>query len=104
MLYQPFSSVNFCITKLSDAQNARLNLWRKEVVRELENDEHVSLEANVSRFPSIFFNLSWFSTLLVTTCLLRGLFTEDFYHDTTMIYNTKTISSTIRATYYAKTT
>ena len=30
----------------------------KEVVRELENDQHVSLEANVSRFSFIFFNLS----------------------------------------------
>ena len=47
----------------------------KEVVRELENDQHVSLEANVSQFPFIFFNLTGFSSLLVTTCLLRGLFT-----------------------------
>ena len=30
----------------------------KEVVREFGNDQHVSLEANVSRFPFIFFNLS----------------------------------------------
>ena len=44
-------------------------------MRELENDQHVSLEANVFRFPFIFFNLSGFRTLLVTTCLLRGLFT-----------------------------
>ena len=29
-------------------------------------------------FPFIFFNLSGFSTLLVATCLLRGLFTQDF--------------------------
>ena len=38
------------------------------------HDQHVSPEANVSRFPFIFFNLSGFSTLLVTTCLLKGLF------------------------------
>ena len=63
-------------------------------MRELENDQHVSPEANVSRFPFIFFNLSGFSTLLVTTCLLRGLFIKDLYHGTT-IYNTKTISSTV---------
>ena len=50
------------------------------------------------------FNLSVFSTLLVTTCLLRWLFTQDFYDGTTTIYNTKTISCTVRATYYAKTT
>ena len=37
-------------------------------------DQQVSPEANVSRFPFIFFNLSGFSTLLVTTCLLKGLF------------------------------
>ena len=61
--------------KLSDAQSARLNLCCIEVMRELENDQHVSLEAKVFRFPFIFFNLSGFSTLLVTTCLLRGLFT-----------------------------
>ena len=44
-------------------------------MRELENDQHVSLEANVSLFPFIFFNLSGLSTLLVTTyLLLKGLF------------------------------
>ena len=75
----------------------------KEAVRELENCQHVSPEAYVSLFPFIFFNLSGFSTLLVTTCLLR-LFTQDFYHGTTMIDNTKTRSCTVRATYYARTT
>ena len=78
------------------AQRARLNLWSKEVY------QHVSPEPNVSHFPFIFFNLSGFSTLLVTTCLLR-LFTQEFYHGTTMIDNTKTISCTVRATYYART-
>ena len=33
-------------------------MWCKQVVRELENDQHVSLEADVFRFPFIFFNLS----------------------------------------------
>ena len=93
---QGLTSVNFGITKLSDAQRARLNLWSKEVY------QHVSPEASVSHFPFIFFNLSGFSTLLVPTCLLR-LFTQDFYHGTTMIDNTKTISCTVRATYYART-
>ena len=93
---QSLTSMNFGITKLSDAQRARLNLWSKEVY------QHVSPEASVSHFPFIFFNLSGFSTLLVTTCLLR-LFTQDFYHGTTMIDNTKTISCTVRATYYART-
>ena len=45
------------------------------------HDQHVSPEANVSRFPFIFFNLSGFSTLLVTTCLLKGLF---IYHGATI--------------------
>ena len=67
------------------------------------HDQHVSPEANVSRFPFIFFNLSGFSTLLVTICLLR-LFTQDFYNGTTMIDNTKTISCTVSVTYYARTT
>ena len=73
----------------------------KEVVRELEN--YVSPEANVSHFPFIFFNLSGFSTLLVTTCLLR-LFTQDFYHGTAVIDNTKSISCTVRGAYYERTT
>ena len=38
------------------------------------HDQQVSPEANVSRFPFIFFKLSGFSTLLVTTCLLKGLY------------------------------
>ena len=88
---QGLTSVNFGITKLSDAQRARLNLGEKKFK-----------ETNVSHFPFIFFNLSGFSTLLVTTFLLR-LFTQDFYHGTTMIDNTKRISCTVRATYYART-
>ena len=72
---QVLTSVNVCIIKLSDAQSARFNLRCKEVLRVLENDQHVSPEANVFRSPFIFFNLSGYSTLLVTTCLLRGLFT-----------------------------
>ena len=93
---QDSTLVNFSITKLSDAQRVRLNLWRKEAY------QHVSPEANVFHFPFIFFNLSGFRTLLVTTCLLR-LFTQDFYHGSTMIDNTKTILCTVRATYYART-
>ena len=41
-------------------------------------------------------------TLTPPNSLLR-LFTQDFYHGTTMIDNTKTISCTVRATYYART-
>ena len=51
-----------------------------------------------------FFTLSEFSILLVTTCLLRGLFAKDIYHGTVMMQGTKTISCPIRATYYAKIT
>ena len=58
-----------CLGKLSEA------CGDKEFVRELENDQHESLKANVPPFPFIFFNLSVFSVLLVTTCLLKGLFT-----------------------------
>ena len=95
---QGLTSLNICFGKLSEAFDDR------EVAGELENAQHVSLEANVSPFPFIFFNLSGFSILLVTTCLLRGLFTKHIYHGTKMTYDTKTISCTIRATYYAKTT
>ena len=48
------TSVNFSITKESDAQRA--HLWCKEVVRELENYQHVSPEANVSRFSFICYS------------------------------------------------
>ena len=64
---------------------------------------HVSLQTNVSRIPFIFFNLSRFSILLVTTCLLKGLFTKDIYHGTIMIYDTKTKSCTIIAGELSKT-
>ena len=53
---QQVTLVNFSITKLSDAQRARLNLWLKEVVRELQNYQHVSPEANVSRFSFICYS------------------------------------------------
>ena len=53
---QDLTSVEFSITKLSDAQKARLNLWWREVVRELENYQHVSPEANVSRFSFICYS------------------------------------------------
>ena len=50
---------------------------RNEVVRELENDQNVTLEAKLmfldsGLFSSIFLR---FSILQVTTCLLKGLFT-----------------------------
>ena len=54
---QGLTLVFVCRRKLSDAQSARSNLWSNEVVRELESDQLVNLETNVSRFPFIFFNL-----------------------------------------------
>ena len=51
---QGLTLVKFSITKLSDAQRA--HLWCKEVVRELENYQHVSPEANVSRFSFICYS------------------------------------------------
>ena len=51
---QGLTSVKFSITKLSDAQRA--HLWCKEVVRELENYQHVTPEANVSRFSFICYS------------------------------------------------
>lgn len=43
---------------------------------EMNSEMIIMLDANVIRFPfSIFFNLSGFRILLVTTCPLRGLFT-----------------------------
>ena len=45
----------------------------KEVVRELENDQHVSLEANVFRFSLFSSIFLGFSILLVSTCLHRDL-------------------------------
>ena len=48
----------------------------KEVVR---NDQHVSREASVSRFPFIFVNLSGISILL-NHMSSQGVFSEDIYH------------------------
>ena len=45
---------------------------KKKVVSELENDHHVSLEANVSQFPYIFFYFSGFSISLVYPNVLSG--------------------------------
>ena len=76
---------------------------KKKVVRKLENDEHVSLEVNVSLYPFMCFNYSGFSILLNYTSS-QEVFRKEIYHGTIMIYDTKTISCTIRPTYYAKTT
>ena len=73
-----FPSVGLTLTwKLSDAQSTQwcINmLWKR----------------------------SWTSCRSRSQCFLipRGLFTEDIYHGTIMIYDTKTISCTIRATWY----
>ena len=61
-----------------------------------------ALKPNVSRFPFIFFNLSGFSILL-SHMSSQGVFSKDIYYGTVMIYDTKTISCTIRATYYVRT-
>ena len=76
---QRSTSVNFIITKLSDAQRA--HLWWKEVVREVENYQHVSPEANVSRFSFIcyssetgmlYFNTTQFSAFWFSVTRTTG--------------------------------
>ena len=52
----------------------------------------------------LFSSSSGLTILLLTTCLLRGLFTQDIYNGTVMINDTKTISCIIRATYQTKIT
>ena len=49
--------MKYSLGKLSEACGDR------EVARDLENDEHVSLEAKVSPFPFTFFNLSGFTII-----------------------------------------
>ena len=93
---QGLTSVNFGITKLPDGSAGTLKLMVKRSLSTCQP------RSQCFSLPIIFFNLSGFSTLLVTTYLLR-LFTQDFYNGTTMIDNTKTISCTVRATYYART-
>ena len=48
-------------------------------------------------FSSVFLGLVFYVSS-------QGVFGKDIYHDTIMINDTKTISCTISATYYAKTT
>ena len=62
-----------------------------------------ALKQNVSWFPFIFFNRSVFSISL-NHISSQGVSSKDIYHGTVMIYYTKTISCTIRATYHARTT
>ena len=57
--------------KVVTRSECKLKLVVKKSCEGTENDQHDSAEANVFRFPFIFFNLSGFSTLLLTTCLLR---------------------------------
>ena len=59
-----------------------------------------ALKPNLSRFPFIFFNLSGFSILL-NHMSSQGVVSKNIYHATVMIYDTKTISCTIGATYCA---
>ena len=63
------SAFNFCLQSCQMLSVHAYTCGGKKL-----HDQHVSPEANVSRFPFIFFNLSGFSTLLVTTCLLKGVF------------------------------
>ena len=51
---QNLTSVKYFLGKLSEA------CGDKEVARDLENDEHVSLEANVSPFPFTLYSLQSF--------------------------------------------
>ena len=75
------TSVNICLGRLSEACNY------KEVARELENDHHISLEANVSPFPFIFFNHSGFSILLVTTSSQGAIYLRHLpWHDNDIWY------------------
>ena len=57
-----------------------------------------ALKLNVSRFAFIFFNRSALSTLL-NHMPSQGVSTKDIYHDTVMIYDTKTISYTTVVSY-----
>ena len=76
---QGLTSVKFSITRLSDSQRA--HLWCKAVVRELENYQHVSPEANVSRFSFIcyssengmlYFNTTQFSAFWFSVARTTG--------------------------------
>ena len=62
-----------------------------------------ALKPNVSLFLFIFFNLSGFSILL-NHMSSQGVFSKDINHGIVMVYDTKTISCTMTATYYARTT
>ena len=60
---------------------------------------------NMSDVKSMFLDFVIFlSIFLVLVLSSQGVFSKDTYHCTIMIYDTKTISCTIRATYCAKTT
>ena len=71
--------MNVCLGKMSEAQGKCLNMSALKLM-----------------FLDFFFLLNHRSS--------QGVFSKDIYHGTIMIYDTKTISCTIRGIYYTKTT
>ena len=72
----PTAGLNFNEVLLRLGVHAKIS-GEKEVVRELENDQHVSLEANVSCLPFIFFNLSGFSIFASNHTSSQGCYLPD---------------------------
>ena len=62
--------------------NSRFNLLWKRSWSELGYDQHVSVDAIITRFPFLFFNPSGFSIFLITTCPVReqGCIYVVFFH------------------------
>ena len=96
--------MKFCLGKLSEAQKYTL-IKLVVKIEEVVNVQHVSLKAIVSQFPFTFFSLSGFSILL-NDMSSQGVFSKAIYHGTVMIYGTKPLLCTGRATctYYVRTT
>ena len=78
----------------------------KEVVRELENDQQVSLEANVSRFSFIFYNLSGIKYFTSNHRSSQGAIYQRHlpWHYNDIRHQNDIVLRLIRATYYPKLT
>ena len=91
---QGLTSVNFGITKLSDGSEGTLKLVVKRSLSTCQP------RSQCFSLPIYFLRSFWVQYFASNHMSSQ---TQDFYHGTTMIDNTKTTSCTVRATYYART-
>ena len=84
----------------SEAENTHWSLWWKRSCKWSTCQPWSQMFLDFLLFSSIFLGL----VVLLNHMSSQGVFSKDIYQGTEMIYDTKAISCTIRAKYYARTT